>query len=62
MVTLKYLYFHLYKVIRVTAQDADEGSNAVVTYDIVDGSDGKFIIEGQLCLYVVRQGKRGPPA
>ncbi|XP_078366665.1 protocadherin Fat 4-like [Oculina patagonica] len=34
-----------YQVIRVTALDADEGSNAAVTYNIVDGADGKFIIE-----------------
>lgn len=36
------------KVIRVTALDADEGSNGAVTYNIVDGADSKFIIEGQI--------------
>ena len=28
--------------------DADEGSNAAVTYHIVQGAEGKFIIEGQI--------------
>jgi len=35
-----------FQVIRVTALDADEGNNAAVTYNIIDGADGKFIIEG----------------
>ena len=35
------------EVIRVTAVDADEGSNAAVTYQIVQGAEGKFIIEGE---------------
>lgn len=34
-------------MIRVTAVDADGGRNAAVTYQIVEGADGKFIIEGE---------------
>lgn len=35
-------------MIRVTALDADEGNNAAVSYNIVDGAGGKFIIEGKI--------------
>ncbi|XP_048580487.1 cadherin-23-like isoform X2 [Nematostella vectensis] len=35
-----------YQVIRVSATDADEGTNAQLAYNIVSGGDGKFIIEG----------------
>lgn len=45
------VFCHLQKVIRVTALDADEGNNAAVTYNIINGADGKFIIEGQIRQY-----------
>ena len=35
-------------MIRVTALDTDEGNNAAVSYNIVDGAGGKFIIEGKI--------------
>lgn len=44
-------YCRLLKVIRVTALDADEGNNAAITYNIIDGADGKFIIEGSTRQY-----------
>lgn len=44
-------YCRLLKVIRVTALDADEGNNAAITYNIMDGADGKFIIEGSTRQY-----------
>ena len=34
----------------MSATDLDEGSNAVVSYAIVEGGDGKFIIEGILII------------
>ena len=35
------------KVMRVTAMDADEGSNAAIAYSILQSADyGKFIVEG----------------
>lgn len=35
------------KVIRVTAMDADEGSNAAIAYNILQSADyGKFMVEG----------------
>ncbi|EDO27282.1 predicted protein, partial [Nematostella vectensis] len=39
-----------YQVIRVSATDADEGTNAQLAYNIVSGGDGKFIIEGLFTL------------
>ena len=45
------IFCHLQQVIRVTALDADEGNNAAVTYNIINGADGKFIIEGQIRQY-----------
>ena len=45
------IFCHLQQVVRVTALDADEGNNAAVTYNIINGADGKFIIEGQIRQY-----------
>ena len=43
-------------ILQLTAQDADEGTNGMITYEILAGGQGDFVIDGRTGLIAVAPG------